>query len=84
MAASDFGKSVEGEAEVFGKEVSAELLLKTVEHTNKMVMGASEGLVVTGIADNDIAGLKGGDVGCLVDGVFKNVETLAVFGGDTN
>ena len=41
MAASDLGKGVEGKAQVFGKEVAAELILKSFYDALEMGVGTA-------------------------------------------
>ena len=48
------GKMIESEAEVFGKKVSAYILLKTIDDTEEAFMSQRHGLVVTGIGDDDV------------------------------
>ncbi len=38
---------------------------------------------MAGVADDDVRGGKGGDVGGFVDGSLEGVEALAVLGGDS-
>ena len=45
-------------------------------------MGTGEGIVMTGVADDDIGVGQGGDVGGVVDGGFEGVEALIVLGRD--
>ena len=55
-------------AEIFGKEIAAEVVVEAVEDTKQMFVGTSQGIVMTGIGDDDVALLKGWDVGSLIDG----------------
>ncbi len=70
MAAGDFGKGVEGEAKVFGKEVATESVVEAVEYALKMFVGANQSIVMTGIGDDNIVLCQGGDVGSFVDGLL--------------
>jgi hypothetical protein len=82
LTTSNFGEGIESKAEVFGKEVSAELLVHTFKYTLKMRVGASQSVVMTGVGNDDIILLERGYVGGLVDGPFKGVKALAIFSGD--
>ena len=43
-------------------------------------MGADEGVVMAGIADNNIGVGEGGDVCCLIDGLLELGDVGALFG----
>ena len=70
MAAGDFGKGVESEAKVFGKEVATESVVEAVEYSLKMFVGANQSIVMTGIGYDNIVLCQGGDVGSFVDGLL--------------
>ena len=59
----DFCKDIYGLAEVFGKEVAAELHLEPVNDAEDGFAGMQESIVVTGIGDDDVA--LGGFGGCI-------------------
>ena len=54
LTTGDFSKGVEGEAEVFRKEVTTQVVVEAVEDTLEMFVGTSQGVVVAGVADDDI------------------------------
>ena len=64
LTASDVGKVVEGEAEVFGKEVAREVLVEAVNDTEEACMSLHEGFVMAGIGDDDVV-CSGGQIGLL-------------------
>ena len=82
MTAGDFGEGVKGLAEIFTEEVSAELCMEAVENTLDAFVGSGQGIVVTGVGDDDIILREGGDVGGLVNGGFESIEANASFGRD--
>ena len=82
MTAGDFGEGVEGKAEIFGKEIAAEVVVEAVKDTKQMFVGTSQGIVMTGIGDDDVVLSDGGDVGSLIDGGFQVVEVRVELGAD--
>ena len=81
-ASGDVGKGVEGEAEVFGKEVSAQAGMQAVKDALEAGVGTGEGLIVTGVGDNDVLRGEFGDVGCGVDGCLKGIDVGAMLCGN--
>ena len=78
LAAGDVGEVVEGETEIFGKEVAAELVVEAVDDAEEAFMSQGEGFVVTGVGDDDVVGI-GGQVGMLrffKDSLFQIRDAL--------
>ena len=57
MTASYFGENVEDLAEIFGKEVAAEMCAEAGDDTSDAVESAEESIVVTGTGDDDVGGV---------------------------
>ena len=81
-ASGDVGKGIEGEAEVFGKEVSAQVGVQAVKDALEAGVGTGEGLIVTGVGDNNVLRGEFGDVGCGVDGCLKGINVGAMLRGN--
>ena len=58
------------------------MLLEPVEDTQDGGVGADEGVVMAGIADNNIGVGEGGDVCCLIDGLLELGDIGSLFGGN--
>ena len=84
MATGNFGKDIDGLAEIFSKEVSAELHLETGNDLLDAVVGAEQGFVVAGVGNDDVGAGNGGNIGDVEDGGFEGVKVLAVLGADGN
>ena len=82
MAASDVGKGVEGEAEVFGEKVAAELLIHAVDDALQMFVGTGEGIVVASGGNDDVVLGDNRNVCGLKDGCFELVDVRAELGAD--
>ena len=82
MAAGDVGEGVEGEAEIFGEEVAAELLIHAVKDALQMFVGTGEGIVVAGGGNDDVVLGDGRDVRGLEDGGFELGDVRAELGAD--
>ena len=78
LSTGDVGEVVEGETEIFGKEVAAELVVEAVDDAEEAFMSQGEGFVVTGVGDDDVIGI-GGQTGMLrffKDSPFQVVYAL--------
>jgi hypothetical protein len=64
------GEGVKSLTEILAEEVTRELHLKTVDDTLDTVVGTGQGIIVTGIGDNDIVIRKGRNVGGVIDGLL--------------
>ena len=53
LATCDFGEDVESLAEVFGKEVAGKAAVQAFDDTLDAVVGTEEGVVVSGVGDDD-------------------------------
>ena len=69
-------------AEIFGKKISTQLYLQTIDNTLNMVVGAGKSIVVTSIGYDDVVLLNGGYVGGLIDSRFQITQVRAELGAD--
>ena len=82
LSAGDVGKVSEDESEVLGKEVTTESCVESVEYALEVGMGTGKCFIMTDRGDDDIIFCKFGDISCLEDGLFEEVNIDILLGTD--